>query len=217
MFTPYLRDYSRMSKDFRGKSFFSPTRLFRSDRALYFPNFVGKTLYDSHPQDTTTILRDRISVVVVHNTQWALEQVRTFVYGLDAMDEFVRGEAQRVDVSIEENYLKQLAINMSVPSLRKMYPEERWEKYFMIYKGVTDDIREASGLWNSKVGYVFLVDEECKIRWAGSGDAHGKEREVLVWGVKKLVEEARERRKRGGSPKGENSAEAAVEGTAGQS
>jgi ATPase complex subunit ATP10 len=37
---------------------------------------------------------------------------------------------------------------------------------------------------------VYLVDQECKIRWAGSGDAEGSEMEDLNRGVAKLVAEA---------------------------
>jgi hypothetical protein len=40
------------------------------------------------------------------------------------------------------------------------------------------------GLLNSNVGYVYLVDSECRIRWAGSG--HAWEGEVL--GMNKAIE-----------------------------
>jgi ATPase complex subunit ATP10 len=37
-------------------------------------------------------------------------------------------------------------------------------------KGLSEDVRDAMGLLNSQVGYVYLVDTECRIRWAGSGN-----------------------------------------------
>jgi len=35
------------------------------------------------------------------------------------------------------------------------------------------------GMTNSKVGYVYLVDENLKIRWAGCADATEKEAQSL--------------------------------------
>jgi hypothetical protein len=35
------------------------------------------------------------------------------------------------------------------------------------------------GMTNSRVGYVYLVDEECRIRWAGCADAMKEESEAL--------------------------------------
>ena len=43
--------------------------------------------------------------------------------------------------------------------------------------------RENIGLLNDKGGYVYLVDQECKIRWAGSAIAEPKEKESLVVGM----------------------------------
>lgn len=47
------------------------------------------------------------------------------------------------------------------------------------------------GMANGKVGYVYLVDKACRIRWAGSGDAVEGEREGLVACVKKLMEKVK--------------------------
>jgi len=59
-------------------------------------------------------------------------------------------------------------------------------------------MREALGVGNSKVGYVYLVDSQCRVRWAGSGRADGGERKSLVRGVGRLVEEWRRERETGG-------------------
>jgi len=45
---------------------------------------------------------------------------------------------------------------------------------------------------NGRVGYVYLVDQDCKIRWAGSGDAEGTEMDDMNKGFAKLVNEARQ-------------------------
>jgi hypothetical protein len=45
------------------------------------------------------------------------------------------------------------------------------------------------GLLNSQVGYVYLVDSSCKIRWAGSGHAWEGEVAGLNAAVQRLVQE----------------------------
>ena len=52
-------------------------------------------------------------------------------------------------------------------------------------------MKEAIGFLNEAAGYVYLVDSECRIRWAGSAGAEAHERESLVRGVRKLIAEAR--------------------------
>lgn len=179
-----------MSKDFRGKSFFAPTRLFKADKALFFPNLIGRTLDGRDEVDTTPLLRGKISVVAVYSSRWGEKQAMTFMDGLEEREEFKNAKkVQRIDINVEENPAKLLILKFFLGSLRKQVPEERHGKYFIVSKGITDEIREATGLWNSKVGYIFLVDAACRIRWAASGDARPDEKEVLPWGVKKLSDE----------------------------
>ena len=52
-------------------------------------------------------------------------------------------------------------------------------------------VKEAIGLVNDKGGYVYLVDGEGRIRWAGSAVAENKEKESMVRGLRRLVQEAR--------------------------
>lgn len=41
-------------------------------------------------------------------------------------------------------------------------------------------MREPLGMTNSRIGYVYLVDENLKIRWAACADAMEEEEEALV-------------------------------------
>ena len=58
----------------------------------------------------------------------------------------------------------------------------------MVRRGVDDDVKMSVGMANGKVGYVYLLDGDCKIRWAGSGDAGEDERQGLVGCVRRLIE-----------------------------
>lgn len=101
------------------------------------------------------------------------------------------GLAQQVDINVEENALKAGLIRLFAYRLRKMKEEKDWGRYFLVRRGLTDDMREAMGILNKSVGYVYLVDGACRIRWAGSGVAEGEEGSYLVDGLKRLIEQLR--------------------------
>jgi ATPase complex subunit ATP10 len=185
----------------KGKSFLAPPRIFKAERALFFPNFRGQTLSkDKVPKDTTPILEDNISIVCVFSSAWAENQVATFVSQkanpeLHAELKNSGSMAQIIRLNVEENSLKATLIKFFMGSLRRRLGVENWNRYFLVQRGVTEEIRDAVGLLNSKVGYIYLLDGECKIRWAGSGVANNDEKEGLVKATKRLIEELKTKRK----------------------
>ncbi|KAH0614484.1 uncharacterized protein H6S33_000120 [Morchella sextelata] len=187
IFKPYFRDFSRLSATHKGKSFTAPPLLFRADKALFFPNLVGRTL--QHPSDplqsTTEVLEGHVSVVSVFSSAWAEAQVRTFTAGLE------EGPVQRVDVNVETNPLKAWLVRVFVPRIRAGVGEGAWGRYFLVQRGLEEEVRERMAYVNEKVGYVYLVDWDCRIRWAGSGRAGEEERAALRRGVAKLGEDWR--------------------------
>lgn len=201
---PYFQERKRMDHH-QGKSFVSNERLFRGDKALWFPNLWGRTLRKEGDgiyggMDTTGVLRGRVSVVGVQSGVWAENQVKSFLgkenEELQALVGESGGVVQRVDINIQADWVKSLLVRLFKGRLRKMMEESQWGRYFMVKlakdvgKGLTEDVRDAMGLLNSQVGYVYLLDTECRIRWAGSGNAWPGEVEGLNRGVRRLIEEA---------------------------
>lgn len=92
-------------------------------------------------------------------------------------------------INIEENWLRAWLIRLFAGSIRRQVGRSSWDKYFLVQRGISDEIRETIGLLNSKVGYVYLVDRDCRIRWAGSGQSEPEEREGLVKSVRRLLDE----------------------------
>lgn len=196
----YFRDIGNLGKIHKGKSILAPSTPFRANLALYFPNLQGKTLVkkSTSQTDTTPVLHGRVSVVSVLNSEWAKEQCQTFIGESvnPALHELLKSEgvrdvAQQVEINVEENWLKWALIRMFMPSIRRKMEEKNWGKYFLVNKGVDDRIRDALGIWNGKVGYVYLVDGMCRVRWAGNGNAREDEKQSLVNCLKRLVDEAR--------------------------
>lgn len=192
---PYFRDWGNLQYH-EGKSFIAPPRLFKAELSLFFPNFYGETLLktDRNPRDTTPLLSGKATVINFFSSRWAEQQVGTFTSKEEnpVLHQVLAQHAettQLVNINYEDNAGKAWLIRFFMGSLRKQFPEKDWDKYFLVRRGVTDDIRESIGLLNSKVGYVFLVDKYCRVRWAGSGTAHPVETEGLAKGLSRLVDE----------------------------
>jgi ATPase complex subunit ATP10 len=193
----YFRDFVNIRKYRSGKTFLANARIFKRDAAMYFPNFHGKSLEKGKEgnRDTTNVLKGRVSVVNVYSSEWGHTQVRSFTSpkvnpGLHDVLRKHKDVAQMVDINIEENILKAWIISFFSFNLRNNMKKEDWGRYFVVRRGVSQKVRETIGLLNKRVGYVYLVDEECRIRWAGSADAEGTEKEDLTKGFARLIEEA---------------------------
>jgi ATPase complex subunit ATP10 len=214
LYRPYFKDFSAM-RHFKGKTFLSPQSVFKAEHALWFPNLRGRTLEkdstkNAEKKDLVNALKGKISIVGIFSSGWAENQVATFCSKTKnpALHEVLeqeksRGKAglgQLVEINHEPNALKWWILRAFAGRLRALRPQQDWGKYFLIRRGIDDDIRTAIGLLNSKVGYVYLVDAECKIRWAGSAVAHELEQESLVRNLKRVLAEARKNKE---SPKSE--------------
>lgn len=191
---PYFREWSNLRYN-SGKTFIANPRLFKRDKALFFPNMHGITLASpGEAKDTTSILRGRVSVVSLFSSTWAESQVATFT-GADrnpGLHELLKGSgglAQRIEINLEENAFRAWLVRVFMWRMRRMLAKEQHRRYFLVRRGVTDVLKEAVGMMNTKVGYVYLLDEECRIRWAGSGPAEGGELDALNNGLRKLIEE----------------------------
>lgn len=198
----YYRDMGNLGKVWKGKSILSPPTPYKKEVALFFPNLEGMTLEGrgigrgKKWGQTTPVLKGKVSIVSLVHTTWAEEQVGSFMSREEnpAVQDIVegsRGTAQFVTVNVEENPLKAFLVRAFFGSLRRRVGKERWGKYFLNRRGLGEDIRDALAMWNSKVGYIYLVDGECKVRWAGNGFAQQQEKESIVRSLKRLVDEAR--------------------------
>ncbi|KAL4741412.1 ATP10 protein-domain-containing protein [Aspergillus similis] len=191
---PYFREWSNMRYN-EGKTFVSNPRLFKRDKALYFPNLYGTTLASPKvPQNTTSILRGKVSVVNLFSSVWAESQVATYTgpqFNPGLYEAFKEGGhlVQKVDINVEDNILKAWLVRMFMWRMRGKLPKEQHPRYFLVRKGLDDGLKEAIAMMNSRVGYVYLLDENCRIRWAGSGPAEPAELEGLNNGVRKLIQE----------------------------
>lgn len=194
MSRPYYREWTNM-RHFKGKSFLAPPTVFRADRALYFPNMHGDTLStDGLIKDTTPVLRGSISIVSIFNARWAENQVDTFTSAeahpeLQAVLREHSADVQMVRINHIENIMWTWLAKLFAPGIRRKLAPEDHKRHFFITKGFEEPLREAIGMLNSKVGYTYLLDRQCRIRWAASANALPEEKSSLVKGVRRLLDE----------------------------
>ncbi|KAI1383199.1 ATP10 protein-domain-containing protein [Hypoxylon trugodes] len=201
MSRPYFRDWRNL-QFYKGASFFPPPRCWKAERSLYFPNFCGDTLARKNylSQDTTSVLQGKVSIVGLFSSRWAQDQVNTFLtkeknLKLDHILKEHPDITQRVHINVEENSMKAWMIRLFINNIRKSIGEEDCGRYFIVRKGLSDEIRENIGMLNLRVGYVYLVDSECRIRWAGSGRGSPDDKDGLVNGVVRLIDEMKNPKK----------------------
>jgi ATPase complex subunit ATP10 len=204
---PYFRDWSNL-RFFKGKVFKANERLFRGDVSLWFPNFFGKTLrgdaekrdrkdgYGGLGRDSCVVMEGKISVVSLVSNAWAQAQVDSFCSESQnpELHQVLKGNtdvAQQVVINVEENPLRWWLLQAFRGSLRAQRTKEEQDCYFMVRRGLDDMMKESIGFLNEKVGYVYLVDQECKIRWAGSAEAEPAERESMVKGLRRLIQDVK--------------------------
>jgi ATPase complex subunit ATP10 len=192
---PYFRDW-KLLRHHEGKTFLCPPRLFKSSLSLYVPNLHGVTLASPRkPVDTTPVILNRISVIAIWSSLWGENQAATFISrranpGLyELLAAGGKDIAQVVRINVETNWLKALLIRIFMWSLRRKMERDDWGRYFLLRKGLTDEIRGAIAAPNLNVGYVYLVDWDGRIRWAGCGNAADGETDALNSGVGRLLEQ----------------------------
>ncbi|KAF2093084.1 hypothetical protein NA57DRAFT_15911, partial [Rhizodiscina lignyota] len=188
----YYKDWANLKYN-QGKTFLANPRVFKKSLSLYFPNLIGRTIASAENKDTTSVLRNKVSVVCMFTSAWAENQIKTFIGQEEnpKLREAIAssgGRAQIVRINVEDNFMKWWMIWATMANLRLTVSREEHDKYFILNRDLPLTVRETLGLSNKNVGFVFLVDEDCQIRWAGCGEANATEREYLVKGLHRLLD-----------------------------
>ncbi|KAG8942835.1 Mitochondrial ATPase complex subunit atp10 [Tulasnella sp. 424] len=180
----YFEDFHKtMHGGHGGKMWMAPKVLIREDKSLYFPDVAGKNLLGDQVH-TTTLCKGNISVVAFLSTQAAEEHVKSFTkfvlaaYTSDPKFKFI---------NLQENILKSAIVSLSKSSIKRTIPQEFHETYMHSSQNM-EMLRKPLGFENKHLGFVYLVDENLKIRWAGCGYAKDEEGVYLMELTNKLLQ-----------------------------
>jgi ATPase complex subunit ATP10 len=113
---------------------------------------------------------------------------------------------QYIQINLQENLLKSFLVQLFTNTLRGVVPAELHRNYLVSSQNM-EYVRDPLGMTNSKVGYVYLIDENLKIRWGGCADATLEETQALESCTGVLLKRL-ERKAKGSSKAESTSAEA---------
>ncbi|KAF9578520.1 Mitochondrial ATPase complex subunit atp10 [Lunasporangiospora selenospora] len=187
----YFREFTELQKT--GSKLWKGTpSMIAADKSLYMPNIIGTSLKTSESVELVDLLKGKTSLVAISGTKFGEDHIETF------MTPFLKhwpaaasqtSNVQLVELNIQENPLKAGLVRMMVPFVRKNIPEERHANYVLHYKSIKH-LREPLSMQNSYLGYVFLVDSNCKIRWGANGNGTEAEIKTFMESVQKMSERA---------------------------
>lgn len=167
-------------------------------KSLYFPNISGKALDGSGKKHTTDICTGRISVISMLSTKISEVFFFSFMFHLWPHHNLTKGWQIHVAgftetthkrfsthplytpviINLQENLLKSFLVSLFLSSIRKTVPKAFHSNYLVSAQNM-EYVREDLGMVNKHVGYVYLVDEMCRVRWAACADAKLEEARAL--------------------------------------
>ncbi|KDN52258.1 hypothetical protein K437DRAFT_277671 [Tilletiaria anomala UBC 951] len=173
----YFHDFHAI-RSHGGKTWRSPGTLIREDRALYFPDIIGTCLKDRSKTSTTQMLKGNVSILSILTSKISEEHTKSFYQ--PTLDLYASNPSFRfVQVNLQENTLKAYLVSLFLSSLRTVIPPEFHATYLISSQNLEVE-RGALGLHNKHVGYTYLIDSDCRIRWAGCGFAEQAEKNALI-------------------------------------
>lgn len=178
----------------KGKVFRPPISYFKREKSKYFPNIAGTTLAGDY-KTLDQLLKGKVTLLRVYTSIQGEKCVNSYVedyLSQQGYDEFLKKypRAQIVDLNVAQSWIKGLFVSFAKSNLRKLVPPLRQGKYFMLpNKMFSQQVRRNLQCENEVAGYLYLLDDEGRIRWASSGFTDEKESEVLWRAVKGIEKE----------------------------
>ncbi|CAH2353123.1 mitochondrial ATPase complex subunit Atp10p [[Candida] railenensis] len=183
---------SKSFENVGGKIFTPPISFFKRDKSKYFPNFLGDTLIGKN-ENFGKLLEGKVNIVRIYSTISGDNVSRTYFQSQtgdksnylegSGYEEFkkLHPNTQIIDLNMPQTAVKRFFVNISKGSLKKMIPQERHDDYFILpYKLFPLQVRQELNCDNVCSGYIYLLDQEGRIRWATSGSANEAEYS-LMW------------------------------------
>ncbi|KAF8178660.1 ATPase assembly factor ATP10, partial [Mycena galopus ATCC 62051] len=176
-----------------GKTWIAPEVLIREDKSLYLPNIKGKDLEKKEQKHTTLMCYGKITLLALESTELSVLQTKSYINSVHPRFQS-NPLYQRMHINIQENMLKALVVNLFLHNLRANVPKELHGNCLVSTQNM-EYFREPMGCINRMVGYVYLIDENLKIRWAAGGDASLAELQALESCLAVLLKRLEEKKK----------------------
>ncbi|EFC36518.1 ATP synthase assembly protein Atp10, partial [Naegleria gruberi] len=99
-------------------------------------------------------------------------------------------KTQCIDLSISENYVVSWLESYVTKNLKSVVPEKMHANTLLTFlknNNETFKFKDAVEITNSKTCYVFVIDQQCRIRWRGCGSPEGKEKDFMISAIQQLL------------------------------
>ncbi|KAI0701366.1 ATP10 protein-domain-containing protein [Cytidiella melzeri] len=160
-----------------GKMWVAPPVLIRESKARYFPDIAGTSLATKDKVYTTDLLLKKVSLISMLSTK--ISEIQTHMFTEPTCAQYSADpHFQHIKINLQENKMRSVLVSFFANSIRKTMPQEEWP-FYLISSQNMDYIREDIGLGNKYIGYVYLVDDQCRVRWAGCADPQPGEIQAL--------------------------------------
>lgn len=177
-----------------GKIFTPPVSYFKKEKAKYFPSFSGETL-SSGKRALYDVLKGKVTILRIFSTISGQNCIDTYTPDSLSAEGYAQLQEQHprvqiVDVNLPQSWIKGLFVKMAKTNLRAIIPPARHDTYFLVPSrtfGV--DVKKTLMCDNACSGYIYVLDEDAKIRWATSGYAVEDESKVLWKTIRGLEKE----------------------------
>lgn len=185
---------SKSFSNTQGKIFTPPVSYFKKDKAKYFVDFQGYTLLNEKRQ-LSQLLKGKVTLLRIFSTISGENCANTYIS--DYLDENGYKTLQEkypntqiVDVNLPQSWIKGLFVKMAKSNLKTIVPPARQNLYFILPNTLfTLEVKKTLKCDNMCSGYLYVLDEDGKIRWATSGFSNDEESEVLWRTVRGLEKE----------------------------
>jgi ATPase complex subunit ATP10 len=132
--------------------------------------------------------RPKCTLVAISFRDYGYKQLSSWT---DPVFKAFEGQSARdvniVRVSITERWSLYLLKGFLTGIMRKNTPVEEHDRTLLYFGSNVDEFRDVLRMHNLMVGYVFLVDDLGRIRWAGSGPASSSEADSVIQFAKELT------------------------------
>lgn len=185
---------SKSFENTKGKIFLPPVSFFKQSKALYFPNFEGDTLVNNK-RTLYNVLKNKVTILRMSSSISGENCTNSYVedyLSSPGYDSFLKKypRSQIVDVNIPQSWIKGFFVTLAKNNIKKTIPPARHDQYFVLsHKLFSGEIKRTLKCDNACSGYLYILDETGKIRWATSGVADDEESSVLWRSVRALERE----------------------------
>ncbi|KAH3661954.1 hypothetical protein OGAPHI_006133 [Ogataea philodendri] len=188
----------------KGRLFEAPISYFKKEKSLFFPNFKVRTFKDNTVDIMDVLKKANVTLLKVYSTDSGKDMLADYFKIPNSDDQYLSKtgiqqfhksfpKSQIVELVLSEKWSTHFVHTFVTPNkIKADLPESQYDKYLVALREsvLPRNDREKLLMTNTYAGFVYLIDDSYRIRWAGCGLPEEKEVQSLWKALKGLEKEA---------------------------